>query len=49
MTNSEYKKVNEKLDKLIEQVASLSSEHEKNVLTEELNRISTLMVFWSED
>ena len=49
MTQTEYKKLNEKLDKLIEQVASLSSGHEKKVLTEELNRISTLMVFWVED
>lgn len=49
MTQTEYKKVNEKLDKLVEQAASLSTEHEKKVLTEELNRISSLMVFWLED
>lgn len=49
MTQTEYKKVNEKLDKLIEQVNSLSTGHEKKVLTEELNRISSLMVFWLEN
>lgn len=49
MTQTEYEYIEEKLDQLLDEVSLLPDGHEKAVLTDELNRISSLIVFWLED
>lgn len=49
MTQTEYEYVEEKLDQLLGEVSLLSDGYEKAVLTDELNRILSIMVSWLED